>query len=299
MAKVIITNIQRFSIHDGPGVRTVVFFKGCPLNCPWCANPETKTIQKEIIVQLNKCIGCGYCEKECKTGALIFKGRPFIERSKCIACGACATVCYAKALELQGKDIEVNELIDEVLKDKPFFDKSGGGLTISGGEALMQPYGASELLKLAKQNGINTAIETTGFATSDVFAKVIENCDTILFDLKHTDDKQHREYIGVSNNIILNNLLFAAKSDKKIVVRIPLIPGFNMSAEYAASVANIMTELKLDELHVLPFHQMARGKYIGLDKEYAYADVPPPTDEQVEEFADMIRKSDIKVLVGG
>lgn len=299
MEKAIITNIQRFSIHDGPGIRTVVFFKGCPLRCLWCANPETHLKKPEISWQPTKCIGCGYCYEHCPENALKREDWLRVDKEKCTLCGQCISECFAGAIKLEGEEKTTQEILAEVLKDKAFFEESGGGITISGGEVLMQPEAASELLKMAKEAGITTAIETTGYAKREALDMVAAYCDTILYDVKHISSETHKKFTGVPNEIILDNIKYLAAQEKNVIVRIPLIPTFNLSDELAGDLADFMNEAGLKTLNVLPFHQLARGKYSSLNKEYSFADVEPPTNEEVQHFADIVRNKGIEVSIGG
>lgn len=267
-------NIQRYSLHDGPGIRTIVFFQGCPLRCLWCSNPESQPMNFQMLFQEKDCIGCRECMRPCGDGAITFGEDDFypnIDRKKCISCLSCVEACPTKALHVSGSRMSVEEVMEEVLRDKAFYDKSGGGLTLSGGEALMQPEFAIALLDAARNQGIHTAIETTGYAQPEVFDRVTEHADMILFDFKQLDDGKHQQFTGVSNKLILRNLkAIISRQTPDLIVRIPVIPDFNHSPDEMAEMAEFLVEQGAKKVHLLPFHQMGENKYkmLGIDYEF-------------------------------
>jgi pyruvate formate lyase activating enzyme len=270
-----IFEIQRFSVHDGPGIRTTVFLKGCPLRCPWCHNPESQDPDPEIAYLPDKCIGCGYCLRTCPTGAhgLVDDEdgarRHSFDRSRCIRCGLCAAECWAGALEVVGRTITVEEALEEILADQSFYYESGGGVTLSGGEPLSQPEFTEALLWEAKKAGIHTAVETCLFASEATVERMRQLTDLFLVDLKETDEKRHQRYTGVPLEPILRNLRALAASGAAIRLRLPLIPGFNDRDGHFGRVAVMVNELndhrpgQLDPIavEVMPYHAMGTDKH--------------------------------------
>ena len=283
--KGVIFNIQKFSVNDGPGIRTVVFFKGCPLRCAWCANPESQLTKVQILWDQKKCIGCHHCLNICPEHAISLQnGRIHIDHHKCSSCLKCAAECPAHALQKEGETKTVQEVLDVVMQDEVFYEESGGGITLSGGEMLMQPEFACQLLKAAKEEGLHTCCETTGFANEEVFTKVIENIDEILFDMKHWDPLQHKAGTGVTNERILANMALAVKLGKSVLPRIPVIPGFNDSLKDAVGMAEQLKTTGLNRCQLLPFHQFGENKYHLLDQEYQYEDKEALHREDLQEY---------------
>ena len=235
----LVFDIQKFSIHDGPGIRTTVFLKGCPLRCAWCHNPESKDTGIELSFLPDKCINCGYCFRVCPNGCHIMDGgRHVLLRDRCEVCGKCTEECYAQALELVGKEMTIDEVITEVLKDKPFYDTSGGGMTISGGEPLAQAGFTKALLKRAKDDGLHTCIETSGHGKTDHLRSMIPLIDIFLFDYKATDPGVHREFVGTGNTLILENLGLLNDAEVEIYLRCPMVPGINADEEHLSGIAD-------------------------------------------------------------
>ena len=283
--KGIVFNIQKFSVNDGPGIRTVVFLKGCPLRCKWCANPESQLVRTEIMWDEKKCAGCHHCIEVCPAQAVSLKeGKITIDSSKCDGCGKCFRECPGRALKNEGELKTVEEVMDAVMQDLPFYEESGGGMTLSGGEMLAQPDFAKSLVLAAKENGLHTCCETTGFAKQEVFAEVIESIDAILFDVKHWNTEKHKEGTAVPNEQILANLKYAIDQGKDVLPRIPVIPGFNDSADDAANLARVIREAGGTKCQLLPFHQFGENKYEQLGREYAYKDVTAYHREDLEEY---------------
>ena len=284
-----IFNIQKFSINDGPGIRTTVFMKGCPLNCLWCHNPESKSRKTEIFFDARKCVGCRSCEV-CPYGCHVFTDTEHIfNREKCAACGKCAAECYTDALELVGTEKSVEEIIAEVMKDEAFYENSGGGMTLSGGEPMFQFDFTYELLKRAKENGLHTCIETCGFAKWEQYEKIADLVDIFLFDYKETDPGKHKEFTGVTNELILENLKKLDEKGCKTVLRCPIIPGLNDTDEHFTGIAKTANSLRnVLEINVEPYHPLGKGKSEMLGKEYFSDDLSFADDNAVKEWIEKI-----------
>jgi pyruvate formate lyase activating enzyme len=284
-----ILNIQRFCTDDGPGIRTTVFLKGCPLRCIWCHNPESQAKRHEIMYDSKKCVACGRCAAVCPRNCHSFDEKHAFGRELCIGCGACAEVCPAKALEIYGKCVTADEIYDEVKRDKVFYETSGGGVTISGGEPLFQPEFTAELLRKCRENGIHTAIETSGFADEKALLAVIEHCDLVLFDIKETDRKRHKQYIGVSLTPILENLKLINKNKIPLIIRAPIIPTLNDREPHFNALKAIRESMESCRgVQIMPYHRVGSYKYELLDKKYICNDIFEPTKEMIEEWGNLI-----------
>jgi len=294
----LISNIQRFSVNDGPGIRTTVFMKGCPLACWWCHNPEAIRLQPELMVRGTKCQGFGYCVDRCPEGAFSVdeEGNNHLNREVCTLCFECVSICPTGAISRVGNWMTVEDVIKEVEKDQIFYQESGGGVTISGGEPLFQGAFVASLLKACKDLGLHTALDTSGYASWAVFEKVLNYVDLVLYDIKHTDPALHKEATGKSNDLILTNLR-RIPPGKKIWLRIPLIPGFNDGKENINKVVEIAGEVGAEKISVLPFHKLAEGKYQQLGRDFPAADVKEPTKEQIGKIVGAIESRGIKVDV--
>ena len=286
-----IFNIQKFSINDGPGIRTVVFFKGCPLKCAWCANPESQEPRLQILWDSKKCIGCRTCVKTCPSMAIqdgasgiVIDHRRCCGSGICSERGICIEKCPAHALKAEGERKSVDEIVRVVMQDEEFYAESGGGVTLSGGEAAMQPDFAIALLRALKERNVHTAIETTGFASPTVFGRLLPYVDLLLFDIKHWDKEKHLEATGVSNAVILANMKFAIEQGKEVLPRLPVIPGYNDSAEDAAGFVRRLREVGAGRVQLLPFHQFGENKYHMLGKEYAFAQAKALHPEDLQDF---------------
>ena len=281
----IVFNIQKFSVNDGPGIRTVVFLKGCPLRCAWCANPESQMTREQVLWEKDKCIHCGHCVEICPEAAVKNEAKQIrIDLKRCSGCRACVAECPAQALKMEGERKSVREVLDVVMQDLPFYEESGGGLTLSGGEMLMQPDFAWNLLTAAKEEGLHTCSETTGMASSEVFTRVTEPVDELLFDLKHWNEEAHKEGTGVSNALPIANMRTAIHSGKSVLPRIPVIPGFNDSLTDAEELAKLLRTLGAKRCQLLPFHQFGENKYDLLGRDYRYRDVPALHREDLETY---------------
>jgi len=299
--KGLVFNIQKFSIQDGPGIRTTVFMKGCPLKCPWCSNPEGMSPDPEIMTHDAKCIGCGKCAEACPTGAISFteQGR-LIDRTLCNNCLECANVCPAKAIEAKGEFKTVEEVFEIAAQDEPFYRNSGGGITVSGGEALLQWEFTHAFLKRCKEANFHTAVDTTAYCKWEHMEKVLEYTDLILFDVKNMDPKKHKEKCGVDNQLILENLEKASKKTK-IWLRLPLIPGYNDSEEDMRRVAELAKRINAEKISLLPYHEYGRQKYPRVGKEYSFceADILSPEDEIVTRSKKILESFDLNVGISG
>ena len=280
-----IFDIQRFSIHDGPGIRTTVFVKGCPLRCVWCHNPEGIDGEPVLSFLPNKCIGCGYCLRACRQAAhKIIDGVHHLDRDACEACGKCTEECYAGALELVGREVTVGEALDEVLRDRPFYETSGGGMTLSGGEPTMQIEFSAALLEAAKEAGLHCCVETCGHCSYDRLDRIRPMVDLFLYDYKATNDERHRELTGVSNKLIIENLRKLHDSGSAIVLRCPIIPGTNDGDEHFEGIAALAAELTdLGGVELMPYNPLGESKVdrMGLDA----AGRPRPTTPEPETIA--------------
>jgi pyruvate formate lyase activating enzyme len=296
-----ILNIQKYSIHDGPGIRTTVFFKGCPLKCIWCHNPESQSFDNELLLYNKRCIGCKDCVETCKYGAIGFEnGGIKFNRDKCISCGSCTEKCYAKARELAGKAMTAEEVIDQIKKDSIFYDESGGGVTFSGGEPLSQPDFLLELLEQCKKNEYHTAIDTCGYGATEIVTAASRMADLFLYDLKSMDDEKHVRYTGVSNKLILENLNAISRLGSRIFIRIPLMPGINDDKVNIKATAEVIKNTSgIDQVNILPYHNIASDKYTRLGRQNGSVDIPVPSEEHIESIKKEFLDCGIKVKIGG
>lgn len=292
----IVFNIQKYSVNDGPGIRTVVFLKGCPLRCKWCSNPESQLPRRQVLWDRKKCLHCGTCLRTCPAGAISGDDVVRVDHAKCTACGICVNSCPGAALKMEGETKNVEEVLRVVLQDMPFYEESGGGLTVSGGELLMQPDFSRELLLAAKEEGLHTCCETTGFSAPDTFKRVIEPLDLLLFDMKHWDADTHLEGTGVSNELPLANLRIAIESGKEVLPRIPVIPGFNDSEEDALMFSMNLKSLRIPRCQLLPFHQFGENKYDLLSRDYAYRTAAALHREDLESYLHIFLENNVEAF---
>ena len=280
MSKGTIFNIEEFAVHDGPGIRKLVFFKGCPLNCSWCHNPEGISFRKELMVSQAACIQCGKCKEICI-------------HDECEACGKCVGVCPLRLRKLCGQEIEAQELADKLLKGKEILINSGGGITISGGEPLAQPVFLFDLLKQLKP--LHIAVETSGHASGSIFQKMVSMVDLVLMDVKHTDPKIHKKYTGIDNSLILENLKFLCQSSSNFHIRIPLIPGVNDNRENMEMTALLIKDAKyLNRVELLPYHHTAGAKYPMVKKIFSPGF---NTNKKVNVWKDIFENYNINVTI--
>jgi len=299
----VIFDIQKFSQDDGPGIRTIVFLKGCPLRCKWCSNPESQKVQSEIGHHYTLCKECGQCAANCPTKAITMIGgdkKLHIDNSKCIVCGTCVKTCIYRALSIYGRTATVDEVYHQVNLDRTYYEISGGGVTLSGGEMLAQPDFAAAILKKCKENGIHTCVETTGFATPENFAKVLPYVDMFLYDLKSLNDEVHKKWTGVSNEPILKNLDTAMHSDAQVVIRFPFIPTVNDSEENLMMMRDKLVELnkiKPTRIEILPYHNYGEGKYVMTHREYEAKDLRKPTKESLQHVREVFTEAGIEIII--
>ncbi|MFX1512503.1 MAG: glycyl-radical enzyme activating protein [Promethearchaeota archaeon] len=265
--KGLVFDIQRYSIHDGPGIRTIVFFKGCPLRCIWCQNPESLHRREEIGFNQIKCIDCGECEQICPTGAIKREEEFIIDHMSCILCGKCVDNCFAEALVIFGKEMTVEEILEVVEKDRPFYERTNGGVTLSGGEPTIQIAFVHELLKESKRRGLSPVIETCGYFEWENFEPVLEYVDWILFDLKIMDREEHEKYCGVPNVKILKNAKKVAKYFDGIIFRIPVIPGITDKNKNIQEICQFLKEMGIQKVQLIPYHKLGHDKYRILGKQ--------------------------------
>ncbi len=296
--KGLVFNIQKFSLHDGPGIRTTVFMKGCSLSCRWCSNPESMNRHKEIMIYDVRCIGCKKCVEACPVGAIAFteRGRE-IDWDKCDNCLECARVCPSKAIECVGDYMTVDEVVKKVEDDRTFYENSNGGMTVSGGEALIQSEFVREVLKKCREKGIHTALDTTGNAPWQDIENVLEYVDLVLQDIKHMDTEMHKKGTGVGNELILENARKIAKS-VRIWIRIPLIPDYNDSESNIRNVAEFASHIGAEKVSVLPYHDLGSSKYPKLGRIYPMEGTTPPTEEAVERVRKTIESFGLELEIG-
>ncbi|MGB4703788.1 MAG: glycyl-radical enzyme activating protein [Candidatus Saccharicenans sp.] len=298
----IIFDIKRYAVHDGPGIRLNVFFKGCPLHCLWCHNPEGVSFEPELMLMPNRCARCGDCVKACRYQALSQNGNGEVraDRSRCTLCGDCLRACQREAIDIAGRKVTVEQIVNEAEKERVFFDQSGGGVTLTGGEPLAQPEFAGALIDSLKSRGFHLALDTSGYAPSEIFQRLAGKVDLVLFDLKIMDDPLHKKYTGVSNRIILENFRSLDQLGKPVWVRFPLIPGINDDRENLEAMASFLSGKKsVEQVNVLPYHKGGVEKIRRLGREGEFAVFEPPSEEKVQAVIDLFARRGFKVKRGG
>lgn len=295
-----IINIQKYSVHDGPGIRTTVFFKGCPLKCWWCHNPESIDPQEEMMLCQDKCTSCGRCVKRCAQEAIELKnGDPFVDLEKCISCGKCAEFCISEAKEHVGRRVHVDELMLQIKKDMTFYEESGGGVTFSGGEPMMHSDFLREVLIRCRDLRINATVDTCGYTSWENFEKIAHMVDLFLYDLKIYDDEKHIKYTGVSNKLILENLKKLSDLGKNIYVRMPIIRGINDDDEHIDKSIDFLSSLNILQVNILPYHKLGMDKYDKLTMEYKLSGGEKPEAKRMTEIEEKFNAAGIKVKIGG
>ena len=294
-----ILDIKRYAIHDGPGIRTTVFLKGCPLSCEWCHNPESQRARPEILYYEERCTLCEACVSACKQGALEVVGdRLQLDQSLCIGCGDCVPVCPNGARELTGRQMNVEQVVSEIVKDTLFYEESGGGVSFSGGEPLMQADFVRAVAARCVELDIHTALDTSGFAPEAELMKVADVIDLFLYDIKTLDDAAHIAYTGVSNRSILRNLRNIDEMGKQIWIRYPLVPGVNDVERSLMDLIALVTSLKsVERVNVLPYHRAGAGKYARLGREYNFSRTEEPSGEEAASY--IAERIDLPVRIGG
>ena len=291
-----IFGIQHFSIHDGPGIRTTVFLKGCPLNCLWCHNPEGISVKQELSFTSGKCVSCGTCYKNCPDVHKLVNGEHSIDRGNCKLCGKCIKDCCGSSLEIIGKETSAEEIIKNVSRDKRYYEISNGGVTFSGGEPMLQFEFLYSLLKKAKADGIHTAVETSGYMASECYRKILPLVDLFLFDFKESDPVKHREYTGADNGLILKNLEMLHDADNQIILRCPVIPGLNNRTDHFSAIAAVTARLpNLLGAEIMAYHKLGadKNRRIGRESQKVYEQ---PGEKEINDWKDIIRQHGGKLI---
>jgi len=296
-----IFNISRYAIHDGPGIRTTVFLKGCPLSCWWCHNPESMSAAPQISVRRSRCIRCGLCAQACPHHAIPYPAEEMTaDPDLCQGCFTCARACPAEAREIVGRLMTVAEVIAEIRKDVPFYDESGGGVTFSGGEPLMQPAFLLELLEACGELELHRAVDTCGYAGRATLLQVARRADLVLYDLKHMDPEVHEKYTGVNNELILENLKALSCLDVRIRIRYPLIPGVNDDRRNVQAMGRFLQQLhRAVDIDILPYHDVAGSKYQRFGYAYRLGPVPVPDPVHLQDIAALLSSYGLCVTIGG
>ncbi len=301
MVKGIIFDIKKYAIHDGPGIRTTVFLKGCPLKCLWCHNPESQKLEPEIMLYPDKCIkSCDLCIKVCHTGALKKADEIMIDKDKCDLCGDCIEICPSDAIRVSGREVSVEDVMKEIDKDMLFYDESSGGITFSGGEPLLQVDFLESLLKESKKRYLTTVVDTSGYSDFERFEKINSLVDLYFYDLKLMDDELHKKYTGVSNRVILKNLEKLDKIHRNIEIRIPLVEGITDTRENIDAIIEFLRKLEnIVRVTLLNYHRAGVSKYQRLGMPYLLEEIKPLPEEKINEIKNMFEKYNFNVKIGG
>jgi pyruvate formate lyase activating enzyme len=294
-------DVERYSIHDGPGIRTTVFLKGCPLRCWWCQNPEGQDAKPELVYRKSRCIGCSECIKNCSQKAIsLVAPHISINRENCVLCDNCSQVCPSDALSIAGKQMGVKEILEEIEKDMTFYNESGGGVTFSGGEPLLQPDFLNALLTECKEREIHTIVSTCGFAPYEIINRICDKVDLFLYDIKIMDNRKHRKYTGASNEQVLENLRKLAENGSSIVISFPIIPGINDDEKNVTRTAGFISSLpNIKNVNLLPYHRAGIEKYKSLGKSYKLDKIQPPSNQKIRSIKEQMEAFGIRVGIGG
>lgn len=300
MTYAMVFNTQKFCVHDGPGIRTTVFLKGCPLNCIWCHNPESQSYEKEMMFSRDKCTNCGICGIKCSNDAIMTTETGLENnKEKCTLCGGCMDFCVNNAREIAGKEYKANELIKIIEKDRTFYEQSGGGVTFSGGEAMAQIDALEEIVKRCKESGISVAVDTCGYAPFSSFERILDYVDLFLYDIKLMDTDLHKKYTGKGNELIMENLVKLSERGANINLRLPLIQGINTDDKNIQSIIDFVKPLRISAVNLLPYHDIARDKYSKLSRDYKQEAMEKPSQERLEEIKKLFENNNFKVKIGG
>lgn len=299
MGKLMIFDLQRFAVHDGPGIRTTIFVKGCPLRCIWCHNPESQTFAPQLRYLSARCISCKGCVRACEYGVHSFsaENKHAVDFSACTACGSCVSICPSNALQLYGKQEDTDRLLEVVLRDKKYYQASGGGLTLSGGEPMAQFPSSLELMQKAHEAGIHTCLDTCGLADPKKFLEIMPWVDLFLYDYKLSSSQKHELYTGLGNNLILKNLHLLSEKGAQIILRCPIIPDINDDEEHLRCIVQLASELEgIREVNVMAYHDVAKGKTAQIGIRYAMSDTPSMSVARKQEVMSQLKAMGLKKL---
>ncbi len=295
----VLMDLKKFAVHDGPGIRTTFFLKGCPLHCIWCHNPEGISPKPEMAYYAHKCIGCGECARVCPCGAHeIGEAGHVFHRERCTACGRCEEACLGEAMKRYGRPLAVEEAVEIALRDRVFYENSGGGVTVSGGEPLLQADFVRAFFAALKAEGIHTAADTCGCVPWSAFEKILPFTDMYLYDVKHADDEKHRQLTGQGNERILENLRKLSKLGKRIEIRMPFVPGCNSDDETLERIGALLEGLNIERMKVLPYHSMARSKYVSLGKTDTMPNAESPDEAMIGHAVEILRAHGVNAVSG-